>query len=137
MSTRTAYLDGQGPVKVQTLTGAYSVTEGDNGKHFIFGAATGAAVTLPAPKPGLRFRFTTGLAFGTSSWTITTASSATIIQGHVLVNDAHVPGANEHTITFVHTADSLGDYVAMESDGTNWYIEGSADVTGAITLTAA
>lgn len=137
MSTRTGHYYGDSPARVTTLTGAKTVTEAESGTEFVFGAATGAAVTLPAPKPGLNYKFTTGLAFGTSSWTITTADSATIIQGHVLVNDAHVPGANEHTITFVHTADSLGDYVSMWSDGTNWYIEGSADVTGAITLTAA
>lgn len=137
MSTRIGYYDGSGPAKVTTLTAAKTVTEAESGTDFIFGAATGAAVTLPAPKPGLRYRFTTGLAFGTTAWTIVTAGAATIIQGHVLVNDSHVPGTNEHTITFAHAADTLGDFVEMFSDGTNWYIHGSADAAGGITLTAA
>jgi hypothetical protein len=118
----------------ETITAAKTLYAFDTGKHYSLSAAAGAAITLPAVEAGLNYRFTTGLAFATTDWTI--VSTTNVIQGNVLVAGAHVAGANENTISFVATAESLGDWVHIWSDGTNWYASGSAVTTGAITFTA-
>jgi hypothetical protein len=133
----TSYSFGTRDKLVDTITGAYSVEANESGKHFILSAAAGAAVTLPAPSPGLNYRFIVGLAFATTNWTIVTNGNATIIQGGVVVNGASVTGANEDTISFVATAETVGDYVNLVSDGTNWYVDGYAHAAGGITLTDA
>ena len=43
--------------------------------------------------------------------------------------------SNVNTISFVESAESLGDYVDIVSDGTNFYVSGSAVTAGSITLT--
>ena len=58
------------------------------------------------------------------------------IQGGVIVNSVNVPGADENTITFAHAADTIGDFVELNCDGTNWYVFGLGTTAGAITLTA-
>lgn len=123
--------------KVDTITGATSIKNDDTGTTFILNAAGGAAVTLPAPEAGLNYKFIVGAAFATTDWTIVTESNATIIQGAVLVNGAVVPGADEDTITFAAAAESVGDYVDLISDGTNWYVSGAGAVAASITLTDA
>lgn len=130
-----AFVDGIGSV-IKTITEATTLTAKDSGKTFILGAATGAAITLPGVAlAGFKAKFITGLAFATTSWTIVAATS--VIQGSVIVNSTHVAGSNENTISFVHSAESLGDWVEIESDGTNWYVNGSGVSAGSITLTAA
>lgn len=130
-----AFVDGIGSV-IETLTEAITLTAKDSGKTFILGAATGAVITLPGVAlAGFKAKFITGLAFATTSWTIVAATN--VIQGSVIVNSTHVAGSNENTISFVHSAESLGDWVEIESDGTNWYVNGSGVSAGSITLTAA
>ena len=122
----TSYLD---------ITEATVLDFSYSGKNLILKAAEGAAITLPdvATSAGAVFKFITGLAFATTNWTIVSATN--VIQGAVIVNSAHVAGVNENTISFVATAESIGDYVQLECDGTNWYITGSGVTTGSITLT--
>lgn len=127
--------DGSG-AKIETLTVATTLTAADSGKVFILGAAIGAAITLPGvAMAGFKAKFITGLAFATTDWTIVAATN--VIQGSVIVNSTHVAGSNENTISFVASAESLGDWVEIVSDGTNWYVNGSGVTTGSITLTAA
>lgn len=120
---------------IETLSAAITLEDADSGKTFKLAAAAGAAVTLPAAKNGMEFRFIVGQAFATTNWTIVSTSNN--IQGAVDVNNAHVIGADENTISFIATAETVGDYVALISDGTNWFIRGHAAATGGITLTAA
>ena len=120
---------------VEAVTGAITLTAEDSGKVFILKAAAGAQITLPkvAESLGLRFKFVVGLAFATSDWTVFGES----IQGSVIVNGAHVAGVDENTISFVASAESVGDFVELVCDGTNYYVNGSGVTTGSITLTAA
>ena len=120
----------------ETLTGATTLTAEDSDKSFYLNAAAGAQITLPAvaTSAGFRYRFTVAALFATTAWTIKAATSK--IQGGVIVNSVNVPGADENTITFAHAADTIGDFVELNCDGTNWYVFGLGTTAGAITLTA-
>jgi hypothetical protein len=121
---------------VETLTGATTLTAEDSDKSFYLNAAAGAQITLPAvaTSAGFRYRFTVAALFATTAWTIKAATNK--IQGGVIVNSVNVPGADENTITFAHAADTIGDFVELNCDGTNWYVFGLGTASGAITLTA-
>ena len=126
--------DGNGLLdRVEDITAAKTLRIEDSGKSFILKAAAGVAVTLPAVASGLEYEFTVGLAFATTDFTIVAASS--VIQGGAIVNSVLVPAANENTISFVATAETLGDKVKIKSDGTNWYVEGVGTAAGSITFT--
>jgi hypothetical protein len=120
---------------IETLTGATTLTAEDSGKVFILNAAAGAQVTLPAvaDAAGQNYRFIVGALFATTAWTVRAASNR--IQGGVIVNSVLVPGADENTITFSASADTIGDFVELNCDGSNWYVSGMGTSAGAITLT--
>jgi hypothetical protein len=121
---------------VEAVTGATTLTAEDSGKVLILKAAAGAEITLPAvaTSAGLRFKFVVGLAFATTNWTVKAATN--VIEGSVLVNGAHVAGVNENTISFVASAEAIGDFAELVCDGTHWYVDGSGVAAGSITLTA-
>lgn len=119
---------------VVIVDAARTLTKADSGKVFILKAAAGVAVTLPAPIAGFKAKFVVGLAFATTNFTV--VASTNVIQGGADVNSAFVPAANENTISFVASAETLGDYVEITSDGTNFYVNGVGTATGAITFTA-
>lgn len=118
-----------------TPTAAYQLLVDDSGKTIFLNAAAGFAITLPTPAAGLNFRFVTAAAFATTPFTIGTSGAANIIYGVVDVNSTLVPASGEDSINFVESAELPGDWVEVESDGTNWYVRGQAATTGAITLT--
>ena len=120
----------------EILTGATTLTAEDSGKVFLLKAAAGAQITLPAvaTSAGLRFKFIVGQLFATTDWTVKALSN--VIEGSVLVNGAHVAGVDENTISFVASAESVGDFAELVCDGTNWYVNGSGVSAGSITLTA-
>lgn len=122
------------------LTGTATLTAATSGFTYFLNAATGAAVSLPAPALGLRYRFVIGAtAPASGAWTIVSASNATIIQGSVSVaTDGTTAGigSDEDTITF-STSAVPGDQVDLISDGTNWYVQGQGSVAAGITLTDA
>ena len=120
---------------METLTSAATLTAEDSGKVFILNAAAGAQITLPAvaDAAGQNYRFIVGALFATTAWTIRAASNR--IQGGVIVNSTLVPGADENTITFSASADTVGDFVELKCDGSNWYVFGMGTAAGAITLT--
>lgn len=129
----TVYSDKE--VVVETISSARTLTEFDSGKEFTLSASAGAQITLPAvSKKGFKAKFTIGSAFATTNWTIKSATN--VIQGSADVNSALVPGANENTISFVASAETIGDYVELYSDGTNFYAYGIGAAAGAITFTA-
>jgi len=121
--------------KVETLSAAATLTAEDSGKLLILSAAAGAQVTLPAvaTSAGFSYKFVVGATFATTAWTIKAATS--VIQGGAIVNSVNVPAANENTITFAHAAETVGDFVELKCDGTNWYVFGLGTSAGAITLT--
>jgi len=117
----------------EDITAAKVLTEVDSGKIFTLKAAAGAAITLPALEKGLVFEFIVGLAFATTDWTI--VSSTSVIQGGALVAGGFIPAADENTISFVSTIEEIGDRVRLVCDGVNWYVEGNAKTTVALTFT--
>lgn len=121
---------------VEAVTGAVTLTAEDSGKVLILKAAAGAQITLPAvaTSAGLRFKFVVGQLFATTNWTVLAASN--VIEGSVIVAGTHVAGVNENTISFVASAESVGDFAELVCDGTSWYVNGSGVSAGSITLTA-
>ena len=121
---------------VEAVTGAVTLTAEDSGKVLILKAASGAQITLPAvaTSAGLRFKFIVGQLFATTDWTIKALSN--VIEGSVLVAGSHVAGVDENTVSFVASAESVGDFAELVCDGTNWYVNGSGVSAGSITLTA-
>ena len=113
---------------------ARTLTKADSGKTFILKATAGVAVTLPSPIAGFKCKFVVGLAFATTNFTVVATSN--VIQGGANVSSTFVPAANENTISFVASAETLGDYVEITSDGTNFYVNGVGTAAGSITFTA-
>lgn len=134
-TTRTSTVFGDSETVIQTITGAIVLTQGDSGKDFTLSASEGAEIELPAvAQKGFKARFTVGSAFATTNWTITSATN--VIQGSADVNSTLVPASNENTISFVATAETIGDFMEIHSDGTNFYAYGIGAGAGAITFTA-
>ncbi len=120
--------------KAQTVTGALTLTNADNGKTLYLNAAAGATIVLPAVEAGLYFRFVVAAAFATTNWIIDSAEGDNI-DGSIEVAGAVVVAGAEDQINFVATAESLGDYVELESDGVQWFVHGMAALSGGITAT--
>jgi len=136
MSTKILYGDEKLASKVETISTARTLTASDSGKLFTLSASAGVAITLPAVTvAGFRARFTVGSAFATTNFTVVAPTA--VIQGSADVNSTLVPFANENTISFVATAETVGDYVELYSDGTNYYAYGIGALAGAITGTVA
>lgn len=120
--------------KAQTVTGALTLTNADNGKTFYLNAAAGATIVLPAVEAGLYFRFVVAAAFATTNWIVDSAEGDNI-DGSIEVAGAVVIAGAEDQINFIATAESLGDYVELESNGVQWFVHGMAAVAGGITVT--
>lgn len=126
--------DGVGVV-VETIAAAATLTAEDSGKEFILTAAGGAAITLPSPFSGWKAKFRIGSAFATTNWTIVSATD--VIEGYASVNYATVAASNENTISFVASAETIGDWVELVCDGTSFHVFGVGNSTGSITFTVA
>jgi hypothetical protein len=127
----------ENPKVIETVTEAKTLTIADSGKTFILNGVAGAEIALPAvaTSAGFYAKFIVGAAIAATDWTIFAATA--VIQGAVIVDSTHVPGVDEDTISFVVATAVAGDYVELECDGTNWYVSGSGEATGSITLTDA
>jgi len=119
---------------VVTITGATTLTKADSGKILVLNAAAGAAITLPAVGSKWNFEIYVGAAFATTNWTVVAPTN--VIQGGAIVNSVYVPGVNENTISFVATAETVGDFIKIFSDGTNILSTGVGALAGSITYTA-
>jgi len=128
--------DGKTHSLIEVISAAQTLTGEDSGKTFTLNAAAGVAVTLPtvATSQGFKAKFITAAAFATTNFTIVAASN--VIQGGAIVNSVYVPAVNENTISFVATAETIGDVIELECDGTNWYVNGVGALAGSITFTA-
>lgn len=129
-----------GPDSYVSVTGAKVITAADNGKTFGLNAAAGAAITLPSVavmKAGFKCRFRVETAFATSDWVIT--ATAAIIRGGV--NELEVDTADDGpsttagtTITFELGFETVGDYIDLECNGTNIYVNGQTVLDGGISF---
>jgi len=128
-----AYAGGELPYFLP-VTGATTLRVEDSGKIVKLNGATGAVITLPAVTAPWAFRVYTGLAFATTNWTVVSATN--VIQGGAIVNSTFVPAVNENTISFVASAETVGDYVDIVCDGAIIYVNGVGASAGSITFTA-
>ena len=119
---------------VENITGAKTLTADDSGKTFFLNAAAGAAVTLPAVAAGLRFEIIVGALFATSNWVVSSAEGDNI-DGSIEVAGAVVVAGAEDQVNFVASAEALGDRIFLISDGVQWFVSGTAALTGGITVT--
>jgi len=116
----------------------------DNGKTFGLNLAGGFTITLPAistVKAGWVARFRVEIN-PTTAYIITekAADDTNIILGSLNTStgetsaaDFEVTGAT--LITFVATVALVGDWVAIETNGTNWFVYGQSTVPAALTIT--
>jgi len=118
--------------KTETLTGAYSVEHADSGKTFFLNATEGAAISMPALKAGANYKFVVAAAFATSDWVIT-PSDADKLEGSLIVAGAAVTVDAADTITFVASAENIGDFVEVTCDGSTWFVNGVGLTSGSIT----
>ena len=118
----------------EKLTAAKVLTAADSGKTLWLNAAAGKAVTLPALKDGINFKFVVAAAFATTNWIISSAEGDNI-DGVLEVAGAVVAAAGEDQINFVANAETKGDFIQLECDGDTWFVSGQATAAGGITAT--
>ena len=119
---------------VDSVSAAVTLTSADSGKWYELAASAGVVVTLPAVESGLNFRFVVANAFDTSNYVIDSAEGDNI-DGILVVNGASVAASGEDQINFVASAESVGDFIDMWSDGNKWYVSGIGNSAGSITAT--
>ena len=119
---------------VDAVSAAVTLTAADSGKWYELAASAGVTVTLPAVESGLNFRFVVANAFDTSNYIIDSAEGDNI-DGILVVNGASVAASGEDQINFVASAESVGDFIDIWSDGNKWYVWGIGNASGSITAT--
>ena len=119
---------------VDAVSAAVTLTSADSGKWYELAASAGVTVTLPAVESGLNFRFVVANAFDTSNYIIDSAEGDNI-DGILVVNGASVAASGEDQINFVASAESVGDFIDIWSDGSKWYVWGIGNSAGSITAT--
>ncbi len=125
-----------GSGSVMTPTAAKTLVADDNGSTIMLNAAAGFTITLPAHKAGLRFKVITGAVFATTNFIIAAAAAdVDTIEGSLIVAGAVVSVVAADQVNFVASAENVGDFVELFSDGTTWHVFGNALTTGAITAT--
>jgi len=116
----------------------------DNGKTFGLNLAGGFTITLPAIATvnagwKVRFRVETNpttayiITEKAASDTDTVLGSINTSTGQTAAADFEVLGAT--FVTFVASVALVGDWVTIETNGTNWFAYGQATVPAGITIT--
>jgi hypothetical protein len=126
-----------GSGKFETVTAGKTLTmKDDNGKTFVLGDAASGNITLPAvTNTGFHCKVICGFNITTNS--ILSSAEGDNMEGAMMVASTVVDVDNVDAINFVNTADNIGDWVSVFSDGTYWYVDGRALATGALTTTDA
>jgi len=125
---------GVGSGGVQVVTDSVTLTAADNGSNLVLGDAAPGTITLPAvTNTGFRCRVYTG--FAITSNAVLASAEGDNMEGSLIVAGAVVTVDAADQINFVNTADNIGDYVEVFSDGTYWHVFGNALTTGGLTAT--
>ena len=119
---------------VATISAATTLTAADSETWYKLDAAAGVTVTLPAAQAGLSFRFIVASSFATSNFVIDSAEGDNI-SGVLVVDGASVVADEEDQINFVATAETVGDFIDIWSDGSSWFVYGIGAGAGSITAT--
>lgn len=133
-NAKTTHFSGAlalGVGSLESITAAKTITYADNGKTFLLDGGTGVAITLPAPKIGMKLKFITALAFGTDY--VITATGA-IMEGSFMEAGVVQLCSGGTTLTLEDGAEALGDYIDMVSDGTSWFVGGNFSTAASITV---
>jgi hypothetical protein len=133
---------GSAVENVETVAATRVLVAADSGKTIILSHATEFDTALPAPSPGLNFKFIVGAAPSGANYTITTnGTTQNVIFGCIsssdmnAANDAALTDATGvDVISFISAKAKIGDWVELVSDGTNWYVSGCCSIFDAITL---
>ena len=120
--------------KTDVISADRTLTEADSGRVYWLDNSTGETITLPALKDGLFFKFVIADNFATDNWIIDSAEGDNI-EGAIVVNGATVAAVAEDQINFVASAESLGDFIELECNGTKWFVSGHGTSAGSITAT--
>jgi len=122
-----------GMLNMQNITAATTLTVEDSGKVFLLSGGTGVAITLPVPTRGLYYKFVITAVFATNYTVV--SGTTDVMEGSILVAGAVVTVDAADQINFVGTAENIGDFALIYSDGTTWFVEAQALTAGAITAT--
>jgi len=114
-----------GSGRVQEASAAVTLTKDDCGSLIALTGVVGYAITLPtaASAKGGTIRFVVQDLFATTDWVIT--SPAANMYGTIMEAGALQAVAGATTINLELGADTIGDWIEVTSDGTNWYVSGS------------
>jgi len=132
MSVTILYRDLDANKEQRSLTADTTLTYSDSGKTILLDA-TGEAITLPAVKAGINYKFVCQVTTAATDWTI--INGADVMYGSAIVNSTHVACSAKDIITLVVAKFLPGDWVSLESDGTNWYVDGSVVTAAGCTFT--
>ena len=113
------------------LSAAKTITAAENGTTFMLTGIVGYALTLPAPTVGLKYKFIVQDLFATTDWVIT--ATGAIMFGTVMEASTVQAIAGATTINLELAADTIGDMISVESDGTNWYVSGAMAQAASVT----
>jgi len=148
MSARSG-LHTQGPIAVgagsyESLITTKSLDADDNGKTFGLNLVGGFTVTLPAVADvtaGWKVRFRVEIS-PTTAYIITEKASAdtNIVLGSINTSTGQTSPADFEAsgatfVNFVASAAVVGDWVTIETNGTNWFAYGQCTVVTGITIT--
>ena len=132
MSVTRIYRQLDAAVDYKSISADTTLTASDSGKHILLDAI-GEVITLPAVAAGLNYKFICTAATATTDWTI--INGADVMYGSAQVAGAVVACSAKDVITLVVAKFLPGDWVSLESDGTNWYVEGSVVTAAGCTFT--
>lgn len=124
-----------GSGKVEVITAGKTLTSVDNGKVFILGDAAPGTITLPAVATNIGFECKVICGFDITSNAVVASAEGDNIEGALMVASTVVDVDAADQLNFVNTADNIGDWVSVISDGTYWYADGRALTTAALTAT--
>jgi len=127
--------DSSANTEVVTTTNV--LTAAESGKTIILNSATAFVTTLPAKAAGLRFTFIAGATqvTGGNHTIVPNASDDNTIYGGAIVAGAEVAASAEGSINWIADTILPGDIISVFNDGTNWYVDGRATASGAVTFT--
>lgn len=118
-------------INVVDVTAAKTITALENGTTFSLNAAAGAPITLPAPARGLKYKFVVGALFDTTDWVIT--ATGAIMNGTIMELSTVQAVAAATTLNLELAADTIGDWISLESDGTSWFVAGACAQAASVT----
>lgn len=119
----TGDITGGSTAPVVSLSAATTLTAAQSGSIVALTGIVGFAVTLPSPAAGLNYLFVVQDLFGTTDWVIT--SAAADMYGTVMELSTAQLVAGATTINLELATDTIGDWIELFSDGTNWYVRGA------------